>query len=141
MSDLHELYRRNETQKIASERSFGIVFACVFVIVGLWPLWDSASVRWWSLAIAAGFAAASFLFPASLSPLNRLWARFGALLHRVVSPVVLGFIYVIAVVPTGLVMRIAGYDPMDRTFDPEAESYWIERDTGEGETQSMERQF
>jgi hypothetical protein len=77
----------------SSDRSFGIVFAVVFAIIGLWPFLFGGMVRWWSLAIAAAFLAAALIRPAVLAPLNRLWTKFGLLLNGIVSPLVMGLLF------------------------------------------------
>ena len=71
----------------------------------------------------------AWLSPAALAPLNRVWTRFGLLLHRIVSPVVLGVMFFVVVTPMGLVMRALGKDPLRLRFDREARSYWIDRRT------------
>ena len=107
-------------------------------LVSLLPLWNGAPPRWWLLAIAAAFAAAAVVRPCALEPLNALWTRLGLLLNRVTSPVLLGAVFYLAVLPTGLFMRARGRDPMRRKRDPEAGSYWISRGP---DRSSMTRQF
>jgi hypothetical protein len=103
-----------------SDRSFGWTFTGVFLIVGwLVP---------WCLALAASTAAVTVLRPHWLGPSKRVWMKFGELLHRVVSPVVLGLIYFAVFTPVGLVMRLAGRDAMHRRSDPGLQSYWVRRD-------------
>src|ERR1700741_981642 len=99
-SSLHEdLHRDDDAVVGPSDRSVGLVFAAVFAIVGCWPLWAAGGVRLWSLTIAAAFAAVALVVPRWLAPLNRVWMRFGLLLHRIVNPVIMGLIYFLGVVP------------------------------------------
>jgi predicted membrane metal-binding protein len=100
--NLHESMEERTRVRLGSERSLGIVFAIVFLIVGLWPLLYSGTPRIWALVIAAVFVLLGFLAPKTLSPLNRLWFRLGMLLHRVINPLVMGIIFFLTVVPTGL---------------------------------------
>ncbi len=79
--------------------------------------------------------------PKLLSPFNRLWFEFGLLLHKLISPLVLGLIYLTSVAPVGLLMRMCGKDPLRRRFDPELRSYWIPRDPPGPQTDSLPRQF
>ena len=123
------------------ERSFGLLFAGVFTVVGLLPLWGSGSPRLWALAVAAGFAALALALPRVLAPVTRAWLAFGDLLHRLVSPVALGVIYFGTVVPTGLLMRLFGKDPLRLRFDPKARSYWIRREPPGPAPESLEKQF
>ncbi len=123
----HEDFSREHAVKASSDRAFGLVFAAVFAIIGLWPLLGGAGPRWWALAVAAAFAALAFAAPKLLRPANRLWHKLGRGIHRVVGPVVTGLIFCAAVVPTRVIMRLLGKDPLRLKLDPEAESYWIER--------------
>jgi hypothetical protein len=123
----HESLDRKEPISGSSNRAFGLVFATVFGVIGLWPWLFGGHVRIWSVAIGAAFLVVALLWPAVLAPLNRIWTRFGLLLHRIVSPVVLGVMFFGVVTPMGLVMRALGKDPLRLRFDPAARTYWIER--------------
>lgn len=125
----------------SSDRVFGFVFAVVFLVIGLWPLLGGSGPRFWSLFLAGGFALLALAFPRVLSPLNRLWTRFGLLLHRIVSPLVLGLIFTVAVTPVALMMRLFGKDPLRRRYDSGAESYWIEREDPGPAPETMRNQF
>lgn len=137
----HEDFHRQEEVKGSSNSGFGIVFAVVFAIVGLGPLAHGGMVRWWSLALAAFFLAAAYLFPNSLTPLNRLWTTFGLLLHHIVNPLIMGLLFFLTVTPIGLVMRLLGKDPLRLKLDRAAKSYWIERTPPGPEPDTMRRQF
>jgi hypothetical protein len=113
--------------KIGSDRNFGLVFAAVFTIIALWPLTRADKVHLWSLAIAAVFLGAAFMAPRWLAPLNRLWFRLGILLGRIVTPLVMGVLWLLVVTPIGLLMRFCGRDPLRLKRELAARSYWIER--------------
>lgn len=138
---MHEDLRREHDIKRSSERSFGVVFSVVFAIVGLWPVWGQGTVRLWALGIAAGFLALALFWQAPLHPLNRLWLRFGLLLHSIVNPVIMGLLFYGTVVPTGLLMRLAGKDPLRLKRDPQASSYWVVRTPPGPAPESMSNQF
>jgi hypothetical protein len=125
----------------ASDRSFGIVFAVVFAVFGSWRLAFGRELRWWSLIVAVAFLVVSLLCPRFLAPLNRIWFRIGLLLHRVVNPLVMGLIYCCAVVPTGLMLKLLGKDPLHLTLDRRAASYWIVRKPPGPAPRSMSKQF
>jgi hypothetical protein len=125
---MHETIHHDAEEPKATERSFGLLFAFVFAAVAAWPLIDMREPRWWALAIAALFLGLALAAPGLLAPLNRLWMAFGKVLHRIVSPVVLGFLYLIAVVPTGWYLRLRGMDPLRLKLDPAAKTYWQHRD-------------
>ncbi len=138
---IHEDYARAGEVKSGSDRAFGMVFAVVFAVIGLWPLFNDGQIRLWALGMAAAFALAAVIAPATLKPLNRLWFRFGLLLHKIVNPLIMGLIFYLTVLPTGLIMRALGKDLLRLKFDGEAKSYWIERDPPGPEPQSMKNQF
>jgi len=138
---LHEDFRREDSAKAGSERDFGIVFAVVFAVIGLWPLWNGDPLRLWALIVAAIFLTAAFVLPVALRPLNRLWFLFGLALHKIVNPLVMGLLFYLTVTPTALIMRAVGKDPMHRRFDRQAKSYWIERDPAGPAPETMRQQF
>jgi hypothetical protein len=125
----------------SSDRGFGFVFAGVFAIISCWPLLHWNSPRWWALGVAAAFAAIALTRPQTLRPLNRAWLALGRLLHRIVSPVVMGVIFFVAVTPTGWIMRLRGKDVLSLKRRPDLSSYWIAREPSSSETQSMKNQF
>lgn len=131
----------NTEIKVGSERSFGIVFAIVFAIVGLFPLLGGNTPRAWAMVIAATFLGLAFLRPAVLAVPNRLWFRFGLLLNKIVSPIVMGLIFVLTVTPTGVIMRALGKDLLRQKMDPNAHSYWITPDPERRKASSMRNQF
>ena len=137
----HEDFEHDEEIRVGSPRVFGFVFAVVFVIVSLWPLLNGAPVRLWAVGLACGFATAAIIKPGRLQPLNRIWFRFGMLLHKVVNPLVMGLLFFVTVTPIALIFRLIGKDPLNRTPDPNCESYWIERDPEELSPDSMRNQF
>ena len=123
----HESFQRDDDTGGSSNRSFGVVFAVVFAIIGLLPLIHGGPWRIWSLAIAGAFVIAAFAFPGVLTPLNRLWMKVGLLLHKVVSPIVLGFLFFVVITPMGMAMRLFGKDPLRLRRDPASKSHWVER--------------
>lgn len=124
----HESLDRDERVQSSSNRAFGLVAAAVFLIIGVFPWVSGGPLRIWSVGVSIAFFTATWLCSAALAPLNRLWTRLGLLLHRLVSPVVLGVMFFLVVTPTGLVMRALGKDPLRLRFDREARSYWIVRE-------------
>lgn len=140
-TQLHEDLSRQDEVRGSSDRSFGIVFTGVFLIIGLWPLVGGGDLRVWSIGVAAIFLLAAFARPSVLNPLNRVWFRFGMLLHRVASPIVLGLLFFVVVTPIGLLMRLLGSRPLQLRFDPTADSYWFHRQPVGPAPETMTRQF
>ncbi len=122
----HEPVDRQQDPPLPSERSFGFVFAAFCAIVAGLRHWHGhADARWW-LAGGVAFATLALLWTAPLRPLNRLWARFGLLLHAIVNPVLMGLIFFLAILPTGVLMRLAGKDPLRLKREPSAATYWVD---------------
>lgn len=138
---MHEDLTRQDDIKVGSERGFGIVFAVVFLIVGLWPLLDGSTPRWWAMAIAATFLAAGYLFPVLLRPLNIVWFKIGMLMFKVVNPLTMALLFVTTIIPIGLLMRAFGKDVLRLKLEPDTQSYWIERDPPGPAPESMKDQF
>jgi hypothetical protein len=113
---------------IPSDRSFGLTFVVFFAIIAAWQGWAGrASIAYALGGLAIAVLAVSLARPALLHGLNRAWMRFGALLHKVVNPIVLGGIYFLVFTPVAIVMRLAGRDALHRRLDAQAKSYWIDR--------------
>lgn len=139
---MHEHTPRHTSQiQSSSDRSFGFVFAAVFLIVALYPLLHAAGIRIWAVVISGLFLLLAALVPQVLAPANRLWTKFGLLLHNIVSPLALGILFFLVVTPTGLLMRLFGKDPLRLRFDPAADSYWIKRDPPGPAADSLKNQF
>ncbi|MDP3077459.1 hypothetical protein [Bradyrhizobium sp.] len=137
----HEAFTRDETIVAGSDRAFGLVMAAAFGIVTLLNAWYAGRVWPWTAGVAALFLAAALLRPAMLNPLNRLWLKFGLLLHSVVNPVVMALLFYGTVLPTGLIMRALGKDLLRLKRQPEAESYWIVRAPPGPAPDTMKDQF
>lgn len=137
----HESYERSEDVRGSSDRSFGIVFAVVFAVIGLLPLLFGGGIRLWSLAVGGAFLLAALAFPSVLAPLNRIWLRFGLLLHKIVSPLILGIMFFLVITPMGVVMRALGKDLLRLRFDKAAPSYWIDRIPPGPPPESLKDQF
>ena len=133
----HEVYAEQEVGP-PPERSTGFVFAAVSAIVAL-IFRDSTTVLGIAGTLCVLFLGASLIKPSLLRPLNLVWFRFSLLLHRIVNPVVLGILFVVAILPFGLVMRIFR-DPM-RNKRASGPTYWVKRGPASDETHSMSNQF
>lgn len=137
MSEMHG----NTEVKMGSERSFGIVFSIVFFLISAYPLLGGGSIRIWSAIVGGGFLILAFGAPQILRPLNIIWFRFGMLLNKIVSPIVMGFVYFVTVTPIGLIGQAFGKDALRQKPDPAADSYWIDVDPEYAANTSMKKQF
>jgi Saxitoxin biosynthesis operon protein SxtJ len=138
----HEQFERDESLKPGSERSFGVVMAAAFVVLAGLKLW-SGSATWagvWT-ALALAFGILAFVAPRLLKPLNLAWLRFGLLLHKIMTPVVMGLLFFAVMMPIGLLMRLLGQRPLALGFDETATSYWSERTEPTRHPQSMRKQY
>ena len=123
--------------KISSNRSFGIVFFIVFFLIALYPLIYSKDIRIWSLLISLIFLILGSINSRILTPLNKLWFKFGILLGKIVSPIIMGIIFFLVVTPIGFIMRILGKDVLSLKFNTN-KTYWIEKT---GPKSKMKNQF
>ena len=123
--------------KISSNRSFGIVFFIVFLLITLYPLINSGEIRIWSAVIALIFLVLGILNSNILSPLNKLWFKFGIFLGKIISPIIMGIIFFLVVTPIGLIMRLIGKDVLNLKYSNH-KSYWIEKT---GPKSKMKNQF
>ena len=112
--------------KISSNRSFGIVFFIFFFLIATYPLLNDDNIRIWSLIISLSFLILGLLNSKILEPLNKIWFKFGLLLGKIISPLVMGLIFFIVVTPIGLLMRLINKDLLNLKFN-ETKSYWIEK--------------
>lgn len=127
--------------RIGSERSFGIQVGAILTLIGLWPLAAGGPVRLWALILAAFLLLAAAFVPGWLQPVNRLWFRFGQLLGRIVTPVVMGFVYFLIVTPIALLLRLFGKDVLRLKRDASVSSYWVARTPPGPAPESMRDQF
>ena len=123
--------------KIGSNKSFGIVFAVVFSLIALWPLLKGNEIRLWSLIISVIFLTLGLLNSKILNPLNQIWFKFGVLLGRIISPLIMAIIFFFVVTPIGLIMRILGKDILNLRYNTK-KTYWIEKT---GPKSKMKNQF
>tara|TARA_Y100001970_G_scaffold269529_1_gene362154 strand:+ start:400 stop:783 length:384 start_codon:yes stop_codon:yes gene_type:complete len=123
--------------KLSSNRSFGIVFFIVFLLIALYPLTYSGEIRIWSVIISAIFLFLGLLNSKILSPVNKLWFKFGIFLGKIISPLIMGIIFFLVVTPIGLMMRLLGKDLLNLKYN-KSQSYWIEKT---GPKSKMKNQF
>ena len=123
--------------KIGSNRSFGIVFFVVFLIIAIYPLTYSGDVRLWSVIISIIFLFLGVLNSKILTPLNKLWFKLGIFLGKIISPIIMGIIFFLVVTSTGLIMRLLGKDVLNLKYNKN-KSYWIEK---KGPKSKMKNQF
>ena len=129
--------KKNKEIKLPSNKSFGMVFFVVFLIGSFYPLINSDSIRIWSMVISMFFLVLGLLNSRILTPLNKLWFKFGILLGKILSPFILGIIFFLVVTPVGLIMRILGKDVLNLKYN-NSKSYWIEQN---GPKSKMKNQF
>ena len=123
--------------KISSNRSFGIVFFIVFLIIGVYPLINQGEIRVWSVIISLIFLLLGLINSKILTPLNYLWFKFGIFLGKIISPLIMGIIFFFVVTPIAILMRLLGKDLLNLKFNKN-QSYWIEKT---GPKSKMKNQF
>jgi|TARA_B110000444_G_scaffold258665_1_gene300184 hypothetical protein len=123
--------------KKSSEKSFGILFFIVFLLIAIWPLFGDGSIRYWSLVLAFIFFGIALLKQELLKPLNIAWIKFGEILGKVIAPIVMALVFFIILTPTSIIVRLFGKDLLKLKFSKDS-SYWIKR---EKNITSMDKQF
>tara|TARA_Y100001970_G_scaffold217641_1_gene266660 strand:+ start:442 stop:825 length:384 start_codon:yes stop_codon:yes gene_type:complete len=126
-----------ENIKIGSNRSFGIVFFVVFLLIAIYPLLKNGDLRIWSLVISIIFLILGSLNSKILTPLNKIWFKFGLIIGSIISPLVMGIIFFFVVTPISVLMKILGKDLINLKFNKN-KSYWIEKN---GPKSKMKNQF
>ena len=123
--------------KISSNKSFGIVFSIFFLLISIYPLLNNDPIYYWSLFVSFIFLVLGLMNSKILSPLNLLWFKFGILLGKIVSPVVMGIIFFLVVTPISIILKIFGKDVLNLKFNNN-KTYWIVKD---GPKSNMKKQF
>ena len=123
--------------KISSNRSFGVVFFVVFLLIALYPVINNEEIRAWSLIVSLIFLVLGLLDSKILNPLNQIWFKFGVFLGRIISPLIMAIIFFFVVTPIGLVMRTLRKDILNLRYNTK-KTYWIEKT---GPKSKMKNQF
>ena len=123
--------------KVSSNRSFGIVFFIVFLLIATYPLLKGNDVRVWSLLISFGFLILGLMNSKILSPLNKLWFKFGLILGKIISPLIMCIIFFVVVTPIGIIMRVLKKDFLNLKYN-QKKTYWIKKT---GPKSKMKNQF
>ena len=122
---------------LPSNRNFGIVFIIVFLIISFWPLLNGEDIRYWSLIVSLIFFILALFNSKILTPLNKIWMKFGLLLGKIVSPIVMGIVFFFVVTPTGIIMKILGKNILNLKKNNQ-NTYWIKKDN---KNNNMKNQF
>ena len=123
--------------KVGSNKSFGIVFFIFFLIVALYPLVNQESIRIWAVILSVTFLILGLINSQALTPLNILWFKFGILLGKIISPIVMGLVFFLVVTPTGIIMRLLKKDLL-KLKKNKLNTYWINRSESKSD---MKNQF
>jgi len=123
--------------KISSNRSFGVVFFIVFLLIALYPVINKEEIRVWSLIVSLIFLVLGLLNSKILNPLNQIWFKFGVFLGRIISPLIMAIIFFFVVTPIGLIMRALRKDILNLRYNTK-KTYWIEKT---GPKSKMKNQF
>ena len=116
----------NNNIKISSNKSFGIVFFVVFLLIGIYPLLNEGNFRVWSIIISFFFLILGLINSRMLTPFNKVWFKFGLLLGRLVSPLIMGIIFFFVVTPIAIFLRFIKKDIINLKFN-NGKSYWVKK--------------
>lgn len=118
----------NKTKNTLSNRLFGLIFAIIFLLIGLFPWLNGGEVNLWLAMLSGLFFILAVAFHQRLTKLNQLWQRFGNMMHKLVSPILMGVVFFGTVLPTGIALKMFSKDPMRRKYQTNVTSYWQERE-------------
>ena len=116
----------NDNIKLGSNRSFGIVFCIVFLLVAVYPLLNDNPIRYWSIIISIIFLLLGVINSKILTPLNILWMKFGLLLGKIISPIIMGFVFFGVVTPISILMKLFGKDVLNLKRNKN-DTYWLKK--------------
>jgi len=122
----------------SSNRSFGLLFFIVFLIIGLWPLKNGDNLNLYFSITSLIFLILGLLNSKLLSPLNKIWIKFGEILGIIIAPIIMALVYFVILTPVSLVVRVFGKDLLGLKFINKQQTYWINRKKNMG---SMRKQF
>ena len=128
---------QNKNIKISSNRSFGIVFFTVFLLIAIYPFFKNENIRIWSLIVSIIFLVLGILKSKLLTPFNKIWFKFGLLLGKIISPIIMSVIFFVVVTPTAILMKLLRKDLLNLKFNNN-KTYWIEKN---GSKSQMKNQF
>ena len=111
----------------SSNRSFGIVFFIVFLLISFYPFLNQEKIKLWALIISFIFLILGIMNSKILTPFNEIWIKLGIFLGKIISPIIMGLIFFLVVTPTGIFMRILGKDLLNLKFERDKKSYWLEK--------------
>lgn len=146
----HEDFVRDESIEGSTDRGFGLTVGGILLAIGLVRVglgfWSSGElafgwVEWLLFGVGLPLVVLGLAAPLVLAPLNRAWTKLGLVLFKVVNPLVLGLIFLLTIVPIGLILRASGKDLLRLKFDRTAKSYWILREPPGPSPESMPQQF
>jgi hypothetical protein len=141
---LHENFRDDEPVEAGGDRAFGCTVGSILMVIGAAKGFAAGAllpIACLIFAVGAVLLLFGIFAPSRLSVLNRIWSKLGAIIAKVVNPIVLALLFFLVVTPMAFIMRIAGKRPLRLAADRAASSYWIYRNVPQGEASSMKRQF
>tara|TARA_Y100000389_G_scaffold57970_1_gene53971 strand:- start:1317 stop:1703 length:387 start_codon:yes stop_codon:yes gene_type:complete len=110
--------------EIGSNRSFGIVFFLVFLVIGVFPIKSGGSINYLLVCISIIFLFLGIVNSKILTPLNKIWFKFGIILGHILSPVIMGLIFFMVVTPTAFVLKVFRKDVLNLKNNNK-KTYWI----------------
>lgn len=134
-------FKTFDTVKIGSEREFGLVFTIVFLAISAFPLISGKPPFYLFIFVGILTGAVTMLAPKLFAWPNRLWFKFALLISKIMTPIIMAIIFVLTVIPMGLLLKLFRKDPLQRKYDMNAKSYWLDRKTDIQSSNSMKTQF
>lgn len=141
---MHTEHQEHHEIESSSDRSFGLTIGGILLLIEAYRLWSSGALDTLGivlLVIALPLLVFGLVYPKVLAPLNKAWTKLGLIMFKVVNPIIMFAVYVLTIVPIGLIMKMVGKDPLHVKLDKSAKSYWVERNPSGPSPDSMKNQF
>lgn len=141
---MHAEHQEHHEIETSSDRSFGLTVGGILALIEAYRLWSHGTLDTLGivlLAVAGPLLLLGLIYPKALAPLNKAWIKVGFLMFKIVNPIIMLGVYILTIVPIGLLLRLFGKDPLRLKLEPESKSYWIERDPVGPSPESMKNQF
>jgi hypothetical protein len=111
----------------SSNKSFGIVFFLFFSILGIYPIWNDDKLNLILISIGIIFLILGIRNSNILTSPNKYWIKFGLVLGKLISPIIMFIIYFFLLFPISLLGKLVGRDTCNTSYNPNIKSYWIKR--------------
>ncbi|MDQ7064953.1 MAG: SxtJ family membrane protein [candidate division KSB1 bacterium] len=129
------------SQSRSDLRKFGITIGIALGLLAALAYYKQNPILLPLAGVAAAFLLAGLLLPTILRPVHRYWMTFAVTMGYMMTRVLLTLFFLIAFVPSGIVLRLLRLDVLKQKYDPNATTYWVPKEKSHSGKYSVESQF